>query len=77
MTKETAILLWLPVGTVPQAPAFEAVGVTTCASLSEALVIARKEIDERSGQPWISTSGAMFGPDHIRVMLETLMDSDG
>jgi hypothetical protein len=34
MTSEVSILIWLPVGEVPQAPVFEGSGATTCGSLA-------------------------------------------
>ncbi|MFD2648872.1 hypothetical protein ACFSX5_13865 [Devosia albogilva] len=76
MSNESAILIWLPAGEVPHAPSFEVASAMTCPSLKDALIAARTDAASRSDHPWISTSGAIFTPEQIRVLLETLLDDE-
>ncbi len=76
MSNESAILIWLPAGEVPHAPSFEVASARTCPSLRDALIAARTDAASHSDQPWISTSGAIFTPEQIRVLLETLIDGE-
>jgi hypothetical protein len=76
MKQEPAIIIWLPAGEVPQASSFEVASATTCKSLADALVSARRDSAGRLEDPWILTSDAIFGPDQIRVLLETLIEAE-
>lgn len=74
MTKpEPAILIWLPLGEVPQQPSFSSASAIAYSSLPEALAAAYEE--ERLEVPWISTSESVYTPDDIRVMAATSMES--
>lgn len=76
MTKEPAILIWLAPSEVPQAPSFAVAGAATYDSLADALVAAQRDSRNRPECPWISTKDAIFGPEHIRVLVDTLIDPD-
>ncbi len=76
MSNESAILIWLPAGEVPHAPSFEVASASTCPSLRDALIAAGTHAASPSDLPWISTSGAIFTPEQIRVLLETLIDDE-
>ncbi len=76
MTSEVSILIWLPVGEVPQAPVFEGSGATTCGSLAEALTAVHTSDAWQTKQPWISTSGTIFSPEQIRLLANTFIDAD-
>lgn len=75
MKSETAILIWLPSGDVPQEPAFSATGASTFLSLQDALTVAAKNSDRR-GQPWISTADAIYSPEQIQIMTQNSGDDD-
>ena len=76
MQTETAILIWLPPGEVPQAPAFEVASAMSFPSMRDALISARTSEAHQSNHPWISTADAVFTPEQIRVLLETMMDDE-
>lgn len=69
MKSETAILIWLAPGDVPQEPSFSAEGATTFRSLASALAAAAESAD-RPQQPWISTANAIYTPERIRTMTQ-------
>jgi hypothetical protein len=75
MKGETAILIWLPSGDVPQEPAFSATGASTFLSLQDALTVAAKSTD-RPGQPWISTADAIYSPEQIQIMTQDSGEDD-
>lgn len=75
MKSETAILIWLPPGDVPQEPAFSATGASTFLSLEDALTVAAKSTN-RPGQPWISTADAIYSPEQIRIMIQNSSEDD-
>lgn len=74
--REPAILIWAPAGETPVQPDFEVSSAATFESLSDAVVHAQAETAGRPEKPWILVSGAMFGPDQIRVLFAT-MPEDG
>jgi len=72
---ETAILIWLPPGDVPQEPSFSASGASTFLSLADALAAAGKSTT-RPAQPWISTADAIYTPEQIRIMAQDTREDD-
>lgn len=74
MTSEAAILIWLPIGDVPQEPSFAAAGAVAYSSLADALTAAYKE--DRPEVPWISTTQAVYSPEKIRLMADGAMDGE-
>ncbi len=76
MQTETAILIWMPPGEVPHAPAFEVASARSFPSMRDALISARTSADHQSDHPWISTADAVFTPEQIRVLLETMIDGE-
>ena len=70
--REPAILIWVAAGETPVQPDVEVGGAVTFDSLSDAVVRAQADAAGRPEKPWILISGAMFGPDQIRVLFATM-----
>lgn len=65
---DASILIWVADGSAPTVPDFEVRAAVTHDSLANAVLHAHVENPLRPEKPWILTSGAIFGPEQIRVL---------